>query len=241
MHQIVSRELNTAHVRGASYADLRVMDTRQHEHLHWTGISGNLLLPKALFMTAFFLLIWDLVGADTITTRIRGRVVKGESFESAINEKLSLRLVALNNPDHSGWMIEVVDRHHPTEDLARIVTPPYYGVNDCEIVGWHFRNSGNTGPNKGDVNAPQMVREFRFLLDYSNLQKARDAVSQVLRSGGKEFAESRNELRLLPVGAGKLRILELKLGNVKPGKKAWIQSMKFEIEFQMPAGSSLIP
>jgi hypothetical protein len=206
------------------------------------GIEWNdFVFRKALLTFTLLATIGSLVGANSGSQKIQGQVVKGQNFERRITEKLIFRLVALNSPDHSGWMVQVVDREHPTEDLARIVTPPYHGINDCEIVGWHFRNSGNTGPNKGDVNAPQMVREFRFLLDYTNLQKARDAVSQVLRSTGKEFAEARNELRLLPVGAGKLRILELNLGNLKPGKKAWIQSMKFEIDFQIPAGSSLIP
>lgn len=55
-----------------------------------------------------------------------------------------------------GWRISVYDGE---TDLTA-GTPPFRGPNPRELYGWHFRNADNTGPNTGDVNAPQDMRAF---------------------------------------------------------------------------------
>jgi len=65
-------------------------------------------------------------------------------------------------PDRYGWVGRLLGADGV--DLSRI-TPPLHGPNPRELHGWHFRNSANTGPNKGDVNAPQRLRRFLFAGD----------------------------------------------------------------------------
>ncbi len=63
-----------------------------------------------------------------------------------------------------GWAVRVYDQPYPNGrvDLSGI-TPPLHGpANPRDIAGWHFRNHANTGPNLGDVNAPQRLRLFQF-------------------------------------------------------------------------------
>lgn len=62
-------------------------------------------------------------------------------------------------PAPAGWSIRIRDRRGL--DLSA-PTPPRFGPDPRDLFGWHFRNAANTGPNAGDVNAPQLVREIRF-------------------------------------------------------------------------------
>lgn len=62
-------------------------------------------------------------------------------------------------PAAAGWTIRIRDRGGL--DLSA-VTPPRFGPDPRDLFGWHFRNAANTGPNAGDVNAPQYVREIWF-------------------------------------------------------------------------------
>lgn len=64
-------------------------------------------------------------------------------------------------PTAHGWRIEIRD----TGGLELpVFAPPLRPVetNPLNIAGWHFRNRANTGPNTGDVNAPQHLRRFSF-------------------------------------------------------------------------------
>lgn len=63
------------------------------------------------------------------------------------------------DPGEFGWTIRLIARNG--DDLAQ-VTPPFHFVNPRYLDGWHFRNRANTGPNQGDVNAPQEIRDFIF-------------------------------------------------------------------------------
>lgn len=60
-----------------------------------------------------------------------------------------------------GWRIGMLD---PEGLEARVFAAPVRPVdtNPLNIAGWHFRNRDNTGPNTGDVNAPQHQRRFAF-------------------------------------------------------------------------------
>jgi hypothetical protein len=68
-------------------------------------------------------------------------------------------------PAPHGWRLRL--RDGPDPDTARdlsAVTPPLAASlpNPRDLFGWHFRNAANTGPNTGEVNAPQHLRHFLF-------------------------------------------------------------------------------
>lgn len=70
-------------------------------------------------------------------------------------------ITLLNQP--AGWSFRLYAQAPGAEsvDLSAI-TPPFRGPNTRDLFGWHFRNADNTGPNQGDVNAPQRLRPFEF-------------------------------------------------------------------------------
>ena len=107
------------------------------------------------------------------------------------------------------------------ENIARL-TPPYHFVpNPRYVEGWHFRNADNSGPNDGSVNAPQEERDFVFS-------------PEVGRSIDRpETPEQLAQLQL--AGQGRLMITSLRLGNLEPGKKAYIRRMTFSIRFSWPS------
>lgn len=67
----------------------------------------------------------------------------------------------LLNPMEFGWRIEMATG---TGAALPVFAAPIHPVdiNPVHIAGWHFRNRNNTGPNTGDVNAPQRQRRFAF-------------------------------------------------------------------------------
>ena len=53
-------------------------------------------------------------------------------------------------------------------------------MNHKYIVGWHFRNFDNSGPNEvgpKNVNAPGKVREFYFVLNDTDYKKSGVAIN----------------------------------------------------------------
>ena len=88
--------------------------------------------------------------------RLSGEISAGERLTAAAGPGLTFVL----EPDDFGWRIGVLDRQG--DDLAWITPPFHFVPNPREVHGWHFRNRANTGPNIGDVNAPQRLREFIF-------------------------------------------------------------------------------
>lgn len=63
-------------------------------------------------------------------------------------------------PAAQGYNLRIFDVEG--RDLSAM-TPPLRGSpNPREISGWHFRNADNSGPNRGEVNAPQELRLFVF-------------------------------------------------------------------------------
>lgn len=64
-------------------------------------------------------------------------------------------------PFEHGWRIEMLDRDGL--DVPVFAAPRHpVETNPATLAGWHFRNRDNTGPNTGDVNAPQRERRFAF-------------------------------------------------------------------------------
>ena len=109
-------------------------------------------------------------------------------------------------PMEYGWRIDISrgEQHY----LESMTGPRHAVPNPVEIEGWHFRNSANTGPNRGDVDAPQYTRRFLFSPRWRHCPEAPDI--------GKD-------------GKGVLEITDLELGNLRPGAKANISRMKFRV------------
>jgi len=76
-------------------------------------------------------------------------------------------------------------------------------TNPVNIAGWHFRNLNNTGPNTGDVNAPQTLRRFTF--------------GAIAKNGGSdEFG-----------GLGELKIFTFTLTPTEIDSRALMTSLSF--------------
>jgi hypothetical protein len=155
-------------------------------------------------------------------------LVRGELFEQPLADGLVFRLV----PDTYGWTIAVIDGRHPTEDYVAVATPPFRGINHRFLEGWHFRNQANTGPNQGDVNAPQREREFGFVLTPADYEQASKALDTLLWGAHPEAEreQARATLDAASRGHGTLRITGMTLGNLVAGAQAWFETLEFDAE-----------
>ena len=167
--------------------------------------------------------------------RFSGDVLKGRSFERQIGANLFFRLV----PEELGWSISVGSKA-VRENFCSVVTPPYRGMNALVIEGWHFRNSDNSGPNEPglkNVNAPQELREFYFVLNEADYRRAFDALQILLwpYSYSKQQIDAAEGAHAkVRKGRGKLMIRDLKLNVLELGKQAGIDRMAFDVELTFP-------
>ncbi len=138
--------------------------------------------------------------------------------------------LVLNN----GWVLSLIRQPHgwalrllDSEDTQAVdltqMTPPISGSvpNPRDLFGWHFRNKANTGPNMGDVNAPQLLRLFNFS-------------TALIGTGG--FKPSR-DLQTDPdqgEGRGWLKIQELGFSDLHEGMRATLNYLKFEVCLTWP-------
>jgi hypothetical protein len=161
-------------------------------------------------------------------TTLQGHVARGQSFEQSLGDDLVFRLT----PDTYGWTIGVIDRATPDDDFAGIATPPYRGTNHRYLEGWHFRNRDNTGPNVGDVNAPQRERGFSFVLTPADYRRAAAAVDTLLWGEHTQVQREHamTTLEQASIGRGTLRIADMTLGNLVPGVQAWFETLDFDAD-----------
>ncbi len=155
-----------------------------------------------------------------------GVIKKGETFSRPFGG-----FVFTLEPMQYGWTIDIAQgqHHHP----ANLTPPRHFVPNPIDIEGWHFRNEANTGPNTGDVNAPDEHREFFFSPKFGTCMPIPENATQA------EFEAATRD------GTGVLEITDLTLGNLKPGEKADIQEMKFTVRLAVtqsacePCGQSM--
>lgn len=186
----------------------------------------------------------EFVGPDTLLiagdpcencpehTYVRGKtamfedsVRAGQPYQRALWGGLRFELKPLD----LGWRVAILDSTRPDEDLASI-TPPYHFVpNPRDIEGWHFRNKANTGPNRGDVNAPGEVREFIFSPEVGRSIRDPAAGSAEVTDEDVERAQQR--------GRGVLEIEALDLTPPLKGERAGIRSMRFRVAIEEARGS----
>lgn len=121
-----------------------------------------------------------------------------------------------------GWAIRLYDRE-PIGDATDLtsLTPPLRGApNPRDIVGWHFRNADNTGPNQGDVNAPQTMRAFVISPSLAGTAGLRS-------SGGPQVPGPDS-------GIGWLNVVDFGLANPSPGSKARMNYLQFDACLSWP-------
>ena len=150
--------------------------------------------------------------------RFTGTIQRGKKFARPLGDHLTFVLA----PMEDGWGIQVLDERLKY-DTARL-TPPFHGPNPVQIAGWHFRNRDNTGPNVGDMNFPQKIREFIFSPRFE----------QMIENGDDRYW---NDPELVCEAArdghGVLTIVRMRLGNLVPAQQAWIEEMQFRAEIVM--------
>lgn len=118
-----------------------------------------------------------------------------------------------------GWNIAIVDS--AGLDLSQM-TPPLRGdVNPRQIYGWHFRNTDNSAPNTGEVNAPQTMRVFGFDPALSG-------------TGGYRPGDQNGVDPLNQPGCGILIIDDMGLADLKVGEKARLNYLKFSLMLTWP-------
>ena len=168
------------------------------------------------------------------TVKFSGEVSKGRSFEKPIGADLFFHLIS----QELGWTISVGSKESAGNNFCEVVTPPYRGINSIHIDGWHFRNADNSGPNEvgsKNVNAPQEVREFYFVLNNADHRKAIGALQILLwrySYSKREIDDAEHIHAQLPKGNGRLTIRDLKLNTLERGKQAGIERLTFDVELQ---------
>lgn len=160
------------------------------------------------------------VGTRLLTVRppavfsVSGEVRRGESFEAPVDSTRTFRLA----PFTEGWTIEV---RGPGGDFCRPLTPPYRGVNALEVFG----------------NAPGELRAFRCAATEAERSVADASLKRVLWTDNvpwkqvDEAVAAHERLRAL-AQRGRFLVREIQLGNLGPGKRPWIERLRFRFELR---------
>jgi hypothetical protein len=157
----------------------------------------------------------------------------GREFREPFGRDWTFALV----PAAHGWDIRVFDR--AGMDLSQL-TPPWRGApNPREIHGWHFRNAANTGPNTGDVNAPQERRAFLISPAVSGTGGFKPSADAPPADTPGPDTPTNRGLTDSSVphdeGRGVLTILDYDLADLSPGQKARMTRLKFAVCLNWPA------
>ena len=173
-------------------------------------------------------------GGQPAPITFHGEVRRGQVSVHDVRENLAFMLKPAQ--EGWGWYIWMGDPQQPLDDYVWVATPPYRGVNSRQIFGWHFRDADNTGPNEAgfkNMNAPQRVRQFRFVETPEQFRAAREALAIALWGGGRGKAEIDAATAFLLAGEGwgrgVVEITDLKLGNLAPHQRASIARMAFTV------------
>lgn len=134
--------------------------------------------------------------------RFRGTVQRGQIFSRNFGG-----FVFALVPQEYGWSIDISQGQQ--HDLDGLTGPLHSVPNPTDIEGWHFRNAANTGPNTGDINAPDESRNFLFSPRWPHCKDAEGLDKD---------------------GQGILEITDMELGNLVQDRKANILMMKFIVK-----------
>jgi len=135
-----------------------------------------------------------------------------------------------------GYLIQIGDEK--SLELAALAAPPHFDSN-LTIMGWHFRNADNTGPNEAgpkNVNVPSDIRKFPFYTSEKDAKQANTYIAYI-RSHHPGDARREELVRLLQQiskGYGTLIIKKKKLEDTVPGKRARLTQMDFDVSLTWP-------
>lgn len=117
----------------------------------WCVFAGMMVLPLSSAAT-------QTCGGEPgwASRSFSGTVLAKETYD----HEIGLRSFVLN-PTEFGWRIGMADQNGMGLHVFAAPIRPVE-TNPLNIAGWHFRNRDNSGPNTGDVNAPQHQRRFSF-------------------------------------------------------------------------------
>lgn len=145
-----------------------------------------------------------------IVREVAGEVAGAAAFRQALGNGWTFALA----PAAHGWTIAVLDANGT--DLTQLTPPWRFEPNPRELYGWHFRSADNSGPNAGDVNAPQDLRAFLISPGVSGTGGFRPPAGALSDPAALE-AE----------GSGVLAVLDYGLADLAPGQQARMVYLKF--------------
>ena len=206
LHRLSSmRTTHSSHARPAA-ADGRRRDGRRPAR----ASAALLLLCAALWCTNEALATQGCGAAEGWTSvDFDGEAFGRHPFETGAG-RYRLALV----PTDHGWRIQVRDAIG--NDLAMFSAPARpVDTNALNIAGWHFRNADNSGPNRGDVNAPQSLRSFVF-----GRLAADPALNPALTAPAMAVTHDAG-------GRGELIIDDYGLADLEPRQRARLVYMRF--------------
>jgi hypothetical protein len=156
-----------------------------------------------------------------------GEIKRGQSFQKKITQGLVFCLTPSSFwVENGGWDLNISDEiGKPCDDnFAGIVTPPFRGGNNATFIqGWQFRNETNTGDNERQW----LTRDFSFVFNQSDYEAIFNDSFNLPRDNSIDASK-------ILTSRGVLTIIDLKLNNLIPNKRAWIESMKFEVKIYLP-------
>jgi hypothetical protein len=183
--------------------------------------------------------------APCLRLSYQGEVAAGQSFSRELGEDLVFRLNP--EPASGGWFIEVVPAHATAgthQEYVWVVTPPYHFGNPRYLdtsYGISAREAVRTSP-----------REFNFVLDEQQYQKAAQLVDLAVSSHPQDDPKSQQQfeqdgreamaaLMNFPVARGRLWISDSRVkGAARQGDLGSIEWIKFKVELRVPCGFAVV-
>jgi hypothetical protein len=145
------------------------------------------------------------------------------------------------NPSRLGWHIEI----NPDDDTTSghseyfwVVTPPYRSYNNLYL--------DTTFGMKADLAVKLSPRDFNFVLNGRQFDRARELVEDAIMSHppedhrsaaefDRESTEAIAELNSLPIGKGRLNILDSRVNKSSGAEdEGTIEWLKFQVELHVP-------
>ena len=155
------------------------------------------------------------------TAAFAGRVDAGREFSGRMSNGLFFCLLPEVDPNGEtrGWLIQIGPTCDRTSNNYAAVTPPLHGPNPILLDAWNF---------DADANAPQNIREFRFVLSYEDYNFMMNEFN-TYTDAGKVLAEIEQFGR----GTGTLTVTGVARHKTAKGESSfdWIQ---FRAKLQWP-------
>jgi hypothetical protein len=171
--------------------------------------------------------------------RFQGEVTRGTSFERALGRDLVFRLRAETHPSNpAGWTISVAKASDaiPERDFLSVATPPYRFFNPRDLtVSYGYTAEQIVG---------MTPREFLFVLNDSDHERMSEALGKLLWSynhSEQELEIARKVMDETPAGAGRLHILDSRLGGQERDRRDWIEWLRFRVELRLPCDFPAAP